>query len=752
MRKLFIHTTVAVAISLPTVALAQAYAPGERTPSGASAARIVRPAVVEQTPVIDGKLDDAAWAGTPAISEFSQREPHEGQPVSERTDVRVLLSGDALYVGARLYDRQPELIVPGEQQRDAALTNSDYFGFILDTYHDRQNGFIFATTPSGIEYDGQVIREGEGGGVNQPGQTRAQAGSMGGFNLNWDARWQVATSRDAEGWSAEFRIPFSTLRYGGGEVWGANFVRSIRRRNEEAFWAPIPRQLNLMRLSMAGTLEGIRVPTRREVTVTPYVLGSVRRDYTTTDGVEYPREGGVDAKVGLTPSVTLDLTYNTDFAQVEVDDQQTNLTRFQVFFPEKRPFFLENGGTFSAGTPQAVDLFFSRRIGIIPTGPSAGRPVPIIGGGRLSGRVGGLTVGGLQLFTDDIAGGVQVGNSFSVGRVIRELPNRSRIGAIFVQRMATQDAANHNRTYGVDTRIGIGQAGTIDAWVAMTETPGRVGRNEAFNVRAAYLTRDWNLFGRYIQVGEDFNPEVGFLNRTAYRGVETNLMRYVRVPSQPWIRQLNPHITYRGFWDFTGFQETNYLHIDGELEFAGGGRIGPEFNFSREGLRAPFNIAPGVQIPAGTYSWFTNGWDIGSNPSAPVSMTTRLDLGEFWTGTRWGGNTTVTFRQSSSLTAALSLNQNFVRLPQGNFNTTLLGTRVSYFFTPKVYLQSLLQYNNQARLWSANLRFAWLNTAGTGLYVVYNEGQSASSLTSLDRVMGRSFTVKYTRQFGLAGS
>ncbi|MSR07474.1 MAG: hydrolase [Gemmatimonadetes bacterium] len=737
---------LSVCLVFPAGAQAQAVAPGDRTPSSPPAS-VMRPVTVILPPVIDGKLDDAAWKEAPPVTGFTQREPREGEAVSERTEVRVLVTGDALYVGAWLYDRTPDLIVPGERQRDATLTNSDYFGFILDTYHDRQNGFIFATTPAGIEYDGQVIREGEGGGGFQQGQTRAQAGSAGGFNLNWDARWEVATSRDGSGWYAEFRIPFSTLRYGGGEVWGANFVRSIRRHNEEAFWAPIPRQLNLMRLSMAGTLEGIKVPTRREMTLTPYALGSARRDYASQTSFTYPREFGADAKLGLTSSMTLDLTYNTDFAQVEVDAQQTNLTRFQLFFPEKRPFFLENGGTFSAGTPQAIDLFFSRRIGITATG----QPAPIIGGGRLSGRVGGLTVGALQLFTDDVPA-VQVENAYTVGRVIRELPNRSRVGAIFVQRMATTNSADRNRTYGIDTRIGIGQTGSIDAWAAATETPGRVGRTEAFNVRAAYLSREWSHFVRYVQIGEDFNPEVGFVNRTAYREIEGQAMRTIRFPKIPALRQTNPHISVRQFWDFAGFHETGYVHVDAELEFAGGGRIGPEFNFSTEGLKRPFTVAPGVVIPAGTYSFFVNGWDIGSDPSAPLSFTTRLDLGQFYTGHRWGGTTAVTYRRGSSVSTSVSLSQNFVRLPQGDFNTTLLGTRISYFFTPKVYLQSLLQYNNQARLWSANIRFAWLNTAGTGLYVVYNEGQTASSLTSLDQVVGRSIIVKYTRQLSLSGS
>ena len=319
-------------------------------------------------PVVDGRLDDVAWAGAQVITGFFQREPVEGEPVSERTEVRILADGEALYVGAWLYDRTPDQIVLGERVRDANLETGDYFGIILDTYRDRQNGFIFYTTPASIEYDAQVVREGQGGGVFQRGQTRQQAGSAGGLNVNWDGSWEVAASRDGQGWYAEFRIPFSTLRYTGGSVqtWGMNLVRRIRRRNEESFWAPVPRQYNLMRLSMAGDLVGVPVPVQRAATVSPYVLGSAQRDYVNApDDTDYPREIGVDAKLTLA-SMTLDLTTNTDFAQVEVDEQRTNLTRFPLFFPEKRPFFLENAGTFTAGDaagggpvlhPEDRDLF-----------------------------------------------------------------------------------------------------------------------------------------------------------------------------------------------------------------------------------------------------------------------------------------------------------------------------------------------------------------------------------------------------------
>ncbi len=729
-------------------ATAQTAGPRDTVPAARSVTARVR--TVPQGPAIDGRLDETVWqaADIVPLAGFVQREPREGAAVSERTEVRVLATADALYVGAWLYDRSPELIASGERLRDAELTTGDYFGLLLDTYLDRQNGFVFATTPAGIEYDGQVIREGEGGGVFQQGQTRQQAGAVGGFNLNWDGSWDVATSRDSLGWYAEFRIPFTTLRYAGTgtQRWGANFARGIRRHNEEAFWSPVPRQFNLMRVSRAGTLDGIALPARRAASVTPYALGASRRDWATQSRFTEHGEIGVDAKLGVTPSLTVDLTWNTDFAQVEVDEQQTNLTRFPLFFPEKRPFFLENGGTFSAGTPQAVDLFFSRRIGIAATG----QQVPIVGGGRLTGKVRGVTVGLLQLITERLDT-IQPANSYTVGRLLRELPNRSRVGVIVVQRQATDDGGDYNRTVGVDGRIGIGEAVTVDAWAAATATPGLAGRHTAFSTRLQHLTRDWNNNIRWVDVGDGFNPEVGFLSRRAYRGVEATLMRLIRVPSRPWIRQLNPHASYRSFWDLGGFRESERLHLDGEVEFAGGGRAGPELNFELEGLTDSFTIAPGVIVPPGTYRFLSNGWDIASNPSAPLSFTARLDLGEFLGGHRWGGSSTVTWRHGAALTTSLVVSRNDVRLPWGRFATTLLGTRIGWFFTPRVFVQSLVQFSNQSDILSGNLRFGWLSTAGTGLYVVLNDAEAALALDDIRSPLGRSLTVKYTYQLNLAG-
>jgi hypothetical protein len=698
-------------------------------------------------PVIDGRLSDAAWAQAEVLTGFVQKEPLEGRPSSERTEVRVLYDADALYVGAWLFDAG-ELVV-GRAARDAPLNDTDAFLLILDTYLDRQNGLVFATTPAGIEYDAQVTNEGQGGG----------------FNLNWDGNWRVATSRDADGWYVEMRIPFSTLRYAraGPQAWGLNFERRIRRKNEQAVWAPLPRQLEIQRVSLAGTL-ALEAPVRRVMTVSPYVMSDMFKDYrTAAPETMLDTQVGGDAKLGIGRSLILDLTVNTDFAQAEVDDQQVNLTRFSLFFPEKRPFFLENAGLFAVGASRSAELFFSRRIGLV-----RGQEVPIHGGARLTGRVAGFQVGALNIQAAGLVEPVpatgerrviSAPGNFGVLRIYREAGNRTRIGAIVTSRVNTDLPSDRGLTFGVDGRLGIGQDLTLDAWGGMTSStvaPGTIDTRDgfasgeyAFSGSGRYLTRDWQVSGEYRQVGRHFNPEVGFLNRSAYRHVNARVLRHIRTPGVPWFREFRPHVSWSQFWNLDGFMQSYLVHIDNHFAFENGAFFQlPGFNLTGEGLERPFTIRPGIVIPAGTYH--NADWEFRAytNRSAALSASAGWDLGGFYSGTRFGPTASVTYRSGGRMSASLQGSWFDVRLAEGRFTTAVMRLNTAYSFTPGISLQSTVQYNDDLEDLRANMRLSVLQRGGAGLFIVLNDSEHFGSLERTGLAAGprqRQVIVKYSR-------
>ena len=743
--------SLALALLLPAVVEAQSQGMPVSTGVGVTAVAVR----ISSAPIVDGSLSDAVWRGLQPLSGFTQRVPRDGEPATLLTEVRIGHDDAALYVGIRAHDDRPDLIVPGDGIRDFDLAQSDALVLIFDTYRDGVNGFVFGTNPAGIEYDGQVVDQGGGGGGGGrggglrgggPGGGRQQGGSGGGFNLNWDGSWEVASTRDAEGWSAEFRIPFSTLRYGTGarQDWGFNVLRRVRRMNEESFWSPIPREFDLYRVSEAGTIEGIEPPDGRSAQVTPYLLGSSARNYAEgePDFNENGEVGG-DAKILITQGLTLDLTYNTDFAQVEVDDVQTNLTRFSISFPEKRPFFLENAGMFAVGG-QGSDLFFSRRIGISPNGTQ----VPIEGGGRLSGKLAGTNVGLLHIRTEGIVG-AESGQAYTVARVARELGNRSSVGGIFLQRDGVDVENDYNRTYGADAQLGIGSAWTFDALAARTETPDLDGKDHIVRLSGSYNTRSLRVNGSFREVGDDFNPEVGFNPRAGFRDYFIFAQNFIRPESFLGLREMRPHVRLNTIRDLeSGFEETSQVHVDSHFEWDAGHFFSPAFNWTREGLEEPFEISEGIVVPPGSYGGWEMAWHAFTNTAAPVSFETRLDWGDFLSGTRRGHQVLISFRHGSALSTALRLEYNDIDLPQGDFITRLAGARIGYFFTPQIYLQSLVQYNDQADNWSANVRFGWLGTAGTGLFVVYNQ---ADGVNALSGPINRSLILKYSRQFTVWG-
>ena len=722
-----------------------------------------------EPPQVDGRVDEEIWRRAEVFGGFVQQDPVEGAPATEETEVRILLDRQNLYIGLVAHDSDPGGIVFTQSRRDADLTQSDSIQVLFDTFNDRQNGFVFGTNPTGVEYDGQVAGEGStgssAGGNPGAGGGGSRRGALGAFNPNWDADWTVRSQVTERGWESEIVIPLKTLRYdpGANQTWGFNVVRNIRRKNEQAYLQPIPRGFNLTRVSSAAQLTGLALPRRRDLKITPYVSGTASTDNRfTTDQNDAEGDIGVDVKWGVTPSLTADVTVNTDFAQVEADDEQVNLTRFQLFFPEKRPFFLENASIFQFGASQQADLFFSRRIGI-----EEGSIVPIIAGGRLSGKAGGYNVGILNMQTQTIRDSrtddlIAPANSFTVARVQREF-GRSNVGAIFVNRQGVGDAAgsdNYNRAYGIDTALQTSQNGKLFAFLAGTTSPEGTGTDKAGQLFYTYSKPGlFDVNGGYLGVGERFNPEVGFLPRSGYHFTTYRFGLAYQPEKYPSIRRFSPHVFERWWVGLDGDVQTMRGHYHFfEIQPASGGRWGLHVNREQDRPLEPFTIheepaGRTVVIPPGLYSWWYWTAEYFSNPSAPFSFTIQPTVGDFYNGTSVRIRANVSGRLGSRFTASVGLNRADIDLPSGNFSTTLVPIKASYSFTPLATLAALVQYNSRSTLASSNIRLAILNRSGTGFFVVYNDQRDTSPETRAFRglneenLIGRSFIVKYARLF-----
>lgn len=713
----------------------------------------------EAAPTVDGRISpDEVWMRIQPSSTFTQTDPSEGAPATERTEVRVLLGKTTLYIGIICFDNDPSKIIVSEAKRDGELTDIDSVLVALDTFNDRQNAFIFGTSPIGIEYDGQVAAEGQMSGVQfRPGVGTGRGGITA-FNLNWDGDWVVRAQITERGWETEMAIPLRTLRYatGSDKTWGFNVMRNIRHKNEQVYLATIPRGWDIFRVSLAARLTGLDLPTRRDVKLIPYALGRANKDFTRpTNQLNRDPDLGADLKWGIRPNLTADVTVNTDFAQVEADEEQVNLTRFDLFFPEKRSFFLENASTFQFGQPQSIDLFFSRRIGLSP----AGQPIDILGGGRVSGKVGRWNVGTLNVQTgdaEDFSGRLLApANNFSVFRTQRDL-GRSNVGAIFVNRQGTGDRAgsnNWNRTYGLDGNWQMSQNQRLSVFMARTDSPGATGSDYAGRAFYSFQNNLWTVGTGYSQVGERFNPEVGFLPRRGFRRPEMRVFFQPQPKGVKWIRRVAPHMNYTSFIGFDGQLQsvTSHLH-PAEIQFQRGGRVGWYTDYNADNPLVPFTVfnrdGRRVTIPAGEYSWWQSVFEYLHNPSDPVSATVRWRTGGYYSGDIKALELTSDYRVGQKFQASLGWTRQDISLPYGNFVTNLVPLKASYSFTTLASLQALIQYNGQSAQFSSNVRLALLNRSGTGLFVVYNDRRDTSSFTPAE-MLGRSFIVKFTRLFDL---
>lgn len=729
--------------------------------------RAVRLSDRAAAPTIDGRVDDAVWSEVEPASAFVQQQPDEGQPSTERTEVRVLHDQGTLYIGIVCFDSEPAKIVVTQGRRDAELNDTDSVQVILDTFNDHQNAFLFGTNPLGLEHDGQIAAEGQTSGALSPQQTGfgasgAQRGQLLGYNKNWDGDWTVRAQITERGWETEMAIPLKTLRYDGGQDrhWGINVMRTIRRKNEQAFLAPIPRAYNIYRVSLAADLGGLDLPARRDLRATPYGLTGFNEDNTLPqDPTDALGEVGLDVKWGITPKLTADFTVNTDFAQVEADEEQINFTRFDLFFPEKRPFFLENAATFQFGQPQQVDLFFTRRIGL----SRLGEPIDILGGARLSGKVGRYNVGVMDMQTREATNPhtgnlVAPANNFGVARVQREFGRRSNFGAVFVNRQGTGGSAaaqDYNRAYGVDLNLALTKDTRLFGFLARSDSPAPLNSDWTGRGFLDYRGSVWEVRGGYTQVGERFNAEVGFVPRVGYRKPEIAI-QFGPEPhwkSLPWVRRFTPHINFADHYGFAGELQTRFWHVHFfEVFQHNGGRFGALANYQADRPVLPFTVFTGrdgrrVTIPPGFYDWTEWAAHWASDPSGRVYFSGQLNWGGFYDGDRTQLNTELGLQVKGRFQSSVGYIRNDVNLPHGDFTTDLVRFKATYSFTTRLLLQALVQYNSQSELLAANVRFAWLSRGGNGLFLVFNENRDVYASNSHEPVLGRALIVKYTRQF-----
>ena len=499
------------------------------------------------------------------------------------------------------------------------------------------------------------------------------------------------------------------------------------------------------------------LPTRRDLKLVPYVVGSVNDEKTLrTDTIDRSADVGLDVKWGVRADLTLDVTVHTDFAQVEADEQQVNLTRLPLFFPEKRPFFLENAQLFQLGQPQNIDLFFSRRIGLSNTG----QPIDIVAGGRLSGKLGGYNVGLLNMQTDDAVNdrtgqAVAPGNNFTVMRLQREV-GRSNFGAMFVNRQGVgrlAEADDYNRAYGLDLAWQATTNGKLFAFMARTDSPEPKGGSDyAGRLFYAYANELWGGRLGYAQVGDRFNPEVGFLQRSGYRQIEGQYNLSYQPKQWPWIRRIQPHFNYRAYTDLDNRFDSSWTHVHFvDIVHRSGARFGYRVDMQQDRPTEPFAvyqdvIGRRVVIPAGEYAWTQGVFEGHTDLSAPMSASIQQFVGSYYDGDYLGWRLTIGLRAGARLLSEIGWNRDDVKLPVGSFKNDLVPVKVTYAFTSLANLQGLIQYNRQTSSISSNIRLALLNRSSTGFFLVYNDRRDTSPLTP-DELLGRSFIVKYTRLF-----
>jgi hypothetical protein len=704
---------------------------------------LVRATRVSEPVILDGRLTEDAYARVEPFTGLVQQDPDPGAAVTERTEVWVLYDERNVYVSCRCWDEHPELIVANDMRRDSNnMSSQDHFAAQLDTFFDRRTGMIFSVTPAG--------------GLRDGASTDDRA------NFDWNGVWDARAGYFEGGWVAEIAIPFKTLRYNPGreQTWGIQLRRRIGSKNETAYLTEVPSQWGpgaINRLSMAGTLVGVEAPAASvNLEVKPYVASRLTTDEVTRPAVrnDVSSDVGVDVKYGVTKSLTADFTYNTDFAQAEVDEVQVNLTRFALSYPEKREFFLEGQGLFAfgnmtggnvfgggGGTSDAPTVFYSRRIGL-----SGSRLVPVIAGARLTGKAGTWSVGGLNMTTDEVPGVAQT--SFTVARLRRDILRRSSIGGVFTSRSVSAVATGANHVWGLDALLGFYQNVNFSGYVAQSLTEGRRGKDLNYDAQFNYTGDTYGLSVDRLVVEENFNPEVGLIRRENFRRNFLQGRYSPRTTNNAVVRRW----TYQGSWEYITDNANVLESRDGSAEFRADFQNSDNFNakYSElyEFVPRPFSISGGAVIPVGSYSF--NNLNVGytGGQQRRVSGSGSFDIGGFYDGDK----KTATLRGRVEITPRLgvepNVSVNWIDLPQGRFTTNVVSARTTFTATPRMFVAALVQYSSSTSSLSTNLRFRWEYQPGSEMFIVYSEGRSTlPSGATATHLENRGFVVKVNRLF-----
>lgn len=688
-------------------------------------ARVARTA---QAPVIDGVLEPEIWASAPSIGPLTQVEPNQGSAPSEATDVRFLYDDDNLYVAIRCYDSEPWKIVATQAARDAQLDPDDRVELIFDTFLDYRNAYFFQMSPAGSKGDALL------------------SGDSTDFNKPWDGIWEGKTTIDAEGWVAEMAIPFKTLSFAkGSTTWGFNINRTIKRKNERLRWASPTQDARGHQSSRAGNLVGFH-DLRQGVglDVVPFGVADWSKDYRAPGNDEdFDADGGADIFYRLTPNLTASVTLNTDFAETEVDERKVNLTRFPLFFPEKRDFFLQDAGIFKfADLDTDLIPFFSRRIG---RGP-AGDEVPIHAGAKLTGRQDGWNIGILDVETGDSIGAE--GENLAVARVSKDIGEEWSIGAIGTR--GDPDLDTENVVYGLDanfrTNAGLGgKRTTTSAWFLQSYTEHAAGDDTAFGASIAYPNDRWRWNLAAKQIDDNFRPALGFVPRTGVRRYDGELLFKPRIGGA--VRQLSFGLEDSLVTDLDDDVETHVstARVLG-IDFESGDELSLKVEQTREVLDQAFAITPAVVLPPGTYDDTALRMELSTAGKRPISLSTNVTAGEFLDGEslRWFAQ--LSWRPDPLFNAGLEWEQNNIDFDLGDVETQVARVRLNFNFTPDLSWNNFVQWDSQSDEFGLNSRWRWIPVPGQEFFLVFNQ-VSENSGGVHDVSQGLAFKASYTLRF-----